>query len=203
MRGNGRKSIITTKNIKILIEIYEKRYIYDIIIRKYLPRIRGKGARRCGHMKKRDIDGIDSRIIGLLQKNGRLSNIEIAKKLKISEATVRARIKRLIDEEYVQIVAVSNPFKLGFEMTGDLYIHAEMKKLGSVVAELKKMKELWYITMMTGEATINAEFIVKNRDGFNDLVYGRISKIDGVVRIGTSLNMQYIKRRYDYGTAGD
>jgi Lrp/AsnC family transcriptional regulator, regulator for asnA, asnC and gidA len=154
-------------------------------------------------MKPRSIDGIDSRIIELLQKNGRLANIEIAKKLKISEATVRARIKRLIDEEYVQIVAVSNPFKLGFEMTGDLYIHAELKKLDNVIAELKKMKELWYITMMTGEANINAEFIVKSRDDLNDLVFGRIRGIDGVVRIETSLNLQYIKRRYDYGTARD
>ncbi|MBN1531149.1 MAG: Lrp/AsnC family transcriptional regulator [Spirochaetes bacterium] len=154
-------------------------------------------------MKNRIIDGIDSRIIGLLQKNGRLSNIEIAKKLKISEATVRMRVKRLIGGGYIQIVAVSNPFMLGFEMTGDLYIYAEMKKLDSVIAELKKMRELWYIIMMTGEANINAEFVVKSREDLNDLVYNRISKIEGVIRIETSLIMQYIKRRYDYGTAGD
>ncbi len=155
-------------------------------------------ARQAG---KPAIDQIDSRIIAILQKDGRLPNIEIAKTLDISEATVRGRIRRLIDNGYIQIVAVSNPFMLGFEMTGDLYIHVEMKKLDHVIAELEKMNELWYIIMTTGEASINAEFVVKTREDLNDLVYNRISRIDGVLRIETSLIMQYVKRRYDYGTA--
>lgn len=152
-------------------------------------------------LPKKDIDSIDSRIITLLQKDGRLSNIDIAKKLDISEATVRSRVKRLIDSEIIQIVAVCDPYLLGFEMTGDLYIHIEMKKLDSVLAELKKLKELWYIIMTSGESNINAEFIVKTREELNDLVYNRISRIDGVIRIETSLIMKYIKRDYGYGTA--
>ncbi|MBP7736150.1 MAG: AsnC family transcriptional regulator [Spirochaetes bacterium] len=152
---------------------------------------------------KKEIDSIDSRIITLLQKDGRLSNIDIAKKLDISEATVRSRIKRLIDSRLIQIVAVCDPYLLGFEMTGDLYIHIEMKKLDSVLNELKKMKELWYIIMTSGESNINAEFIVKTREELSDLVYNRISKIDGVIRIETSLIMKYIKRDYGYGTAYD
>ncbi len=156
---------------------------------------------RARHTVKPAIDQIDSRIIAILQKDGRLPNIEIAKMLDVSEATVRGRIRRLIDSGYMQIVAVSNPFMLGFEMTGDLYIHVEMKKLDHVIAELEKMNELWYIIMTTGEASINAEFVVKTREDLNDLVYNRISRIDGVLRIETSLIMQYVKRRYDYGTA--
>jgi Lrp/AsnC family transcriptional regulator for asnA, asnC and gidA len=156
---------------------------------------------RARNTVKPAIDQIDSRIIAILQKDGRLPNIEIAKMLDVSEATVRGRIRRLIDSGYMQIVAVSNPFMLGFEMTGDLYIHVEMKKLDHVIAELEKMNELWYIIMTTGEASINAEFVVKTREDLNDLVYNRISRIDGVLRIETSLIMQYVKRRYDYGTA--
>ncbi len=153
--------------------------------------------------KKRNIDHVDSKMINLLQKDGRLSNIEIAKKLGISEATVRTRLKRLIKDEYIQIVAVSNPFKLGFELAGDLYIDVEMKKLDNVVRELKKIKELWYIIMTTGDTNINAEFVVKTREDLNDLVYHKISKIDGVMGIKISVIMKYAKRRYDYGTALD
>jgi Lrp/AsnC family transcriptional regulator, regulator for asnA, asnC and gidA len=151
-------------------------------------------------VKKRNIDLIDSRMILLLQEDGRIPNTEIAKRLGISEATVRSRLKRLVDEEIVQIVAVSNPFKLGFEIAGDLYIHVEMKKVDQVLEALKEQKELWYIVMTTGEASINAEFVVRTLEDLNDLVYNKISKIDGVMRIETSVIMKYVKRRYDFGT---
>ncbi len=152
---------------------------------------------------KKNIDQVDSKIIHLLQKDGRLSNTEIAKKLKISEATVRGRVKRLIDEGVVQIVAVSNPFKLGFEVAGDLYIHAEMKKIETVVEELKKFNELWYIILTTGTTNINAEFIVKSMEDLNDLVYNRLSKIDGVKKIDISVITKFAKRKYDFGTGID
>jgi len=153
--------------------------------------------------KKKPIDQVDAKIICLLQKDGRLSNTVIAKKLDISESTVRTRIKRLVDGEYIQIVAVSNPFKLGFEITGDLFIHAEMKKMDKVIRELKKFKELWYIIMTTGDMNINAEFIVKSLEDLNDLVYNRISKIDGVIKVDISVITKFVKRKYDYGTGFD
>jgi Lrp/AsnC family transcriptional regulator, regulator for asnA, asnC and gidA len=153
--------------------------------------------------KKRQIDRLDAQIIALLQKDGRMSNIEIGKTVGVSEATVRNRLKRLIEEEYIQVVAVGNPFKLGFEVTGDLYIHAEMKKIGDVVQELKKIKELWYIVMTTGETNINAEFIVKSRDDLNDLIFNKISAIEGVIRTEVSIILKYEKRRYDFGTPLD
>ncbi|MCJ7772100.1 MAG: Lrp/AsnC family transcriptional regulator, partial [Desulfobacterales bacterium] len=149
---------------------------------------------------KKSIDSIDSKMISLLQKDGRISNIEIAKQLGISEATVRTRLKRLIDEEFIQIVAVSNPFRLGFEITGDLYIHVEMKKVDAVINELKKIKALWYIVMTTGDNNINAEFVVKTLADLDELVYSRISNIDGVLRVETSVIMKYIKRNYEFGT---
>ncbi len=151
--------------------------------------------------KKKILDQIDSQMISLLQKDGRLSNTEIAKKLNISEATVRTRLKRLIDDKYIQIVAVSNPFKLGFDITGDLYIHVEMKKIDSAIQELKKIKELWYIVITTGEANINAEFVAQTLEDLNDLIYNRISRIDGVMRVETSVIMNFVKRKYDFGTA--
>jgi Lrp/AsnC family transcriptional regulator, regulator for asnA, asnC and gidA len=152
-------------------------------------------------VKRKKVDDIDAMIIQLLQKDGRLSNTEIAKKMEISEATVRTRLKRLIDEEYIQIVAVSNPYKLGFGMTGDIHVSVDPRKIGSVVSELKKIRELWFIVTSTGSAGINAEFIVKSRDELNDLIHKKISVIDGVNKIETSLILEYQKRKYDYGTA--
>ena len=152
--------------------------------------------------KKKNLDKIDLKMINLLQKDGRISNTEIAKNLGIAEATVRTRLKRLIDERYIQIVAVSNPFKLGFEIAGDLYIHIEMMKIDKVIEELKKLKELWYIVTTTGNTNINAEFIVKSLEELNDLVYNKISRIDGIVRVESSVIMNFVKRDYSFGTPG-
>lgn len=161
-----------------------------------------KQTRANSEAPKTTLDDVDAEMVCLLQKDGRMSNIEIAKHLKISETTVRNRLKKLIDGKYIQIVAVSDPFKLGFEMTGDLYIHVEMKKIEQVVSELKKIKELWYIVITTGGTCINAEFIVKNRDDLNDLIFNKISKVDGVIRTEVSVIMKYEKRAYDFGMPG-
>jgi Lrp/AsnC family transcriptional regulator for asnA, asnC and gidA len=149
---------------------------------------------------KRDIDGLDSRIITMLQADGRASNTDLARTLKVSEATVRGRIKRLPDDGIIQIVAVSNPLKLGFEVTGDLNIRVNMKMMNNVIDSLREFRELWYIVVTTGAFNINAEFVVKNLDELHDLVYNRLSRIDGIEQIDTSVIMKYIKRRYDFGT---
>jgi len=149
---------------------------------------------------KRIIDELDAKIITILQKDGRISNTDIARTLETSEATVRGRIKRLTEDEIIQIVAVSNPMKLGFEITGDLYITVVMKKMEHVISELRNFRELWYIVATTGRFNINAEFVVKSLEELNDLVYNRLSHIDGIEQIETSVIMKYVKRRYDFGT---
>lgn len=149
---------------------------------------------------KRNIDELDANIIAILQKDGRTSNTDIAKLLDVSEATIRGRVKRLTEDEIIQIVAVSNPLKLGFEITGDLYITVDMKKMDNVIAELRNFRELWYIVTTTGRFNLNAEFVVSDLEALNDLVYNRLSHIDGIEQIETSVIMKYIKRRYDFGT---
>ena len=152
------------------------------------------------HSKEKQIDDLDAGIISRLQIDGRTSNTELAKALKVSEATIRTRLKRLTDDNIIQIVAVSNPFKLGFEVTGDLNIRVDMKKMDNVITALKGFNELWYIVVTTGAYNINAEFVVKNLAELHDLVYNKLSLIDGIEQIDTSIIMKYIKRRYDFGT---
>jgi Lrp/AsnC family transcriptional regulator for asnA, asnC and gidA len=151
--------------------------------------------------KKKRLDQIDCQMIELLQKDGRISNIDLAKKIGISEATVRTRLSRLIEEKYIQIVAVSNPMKLGFNIVGNIRIHVEIKKMEKIIKELKKMKPLWFIVQTTGGTGIDTEFVVKSLDELNELIFEKINKIDGILRTETSLFLKYIKRQYDWGTA--
>jgi len=153
--------------------------------------------------KKKALDAVDCQMIQLLQKDGRIPNTEIAKNMGISEATVRTRLNRLIDEEYIQIVAVSDPIKLGFDIVGNIRIHVEIKKMDKIIKELRKLKPLWFIVQTTGGTGIDTEFVVKSLDELNELIFENINKIDGIIKTETSLFLKYIKRQYDWGTAID
>ncbi len=152
---------------------------------------------------KTGIDETDCKIIELLQVDGRMPNTMIAKKLGISEATVRTRLNRLVKEEYIQIVAVSNPLKLGFGVCGILKIDVDVKKIDYVSKELSTLEEVWYITHATGSAYIYSEFIAKSIGDLSELISEKINKIDGILKTETSLILKYIKRRYDWKTALD
>jgi len=147
------------------------------------------------------LDATDTRIIEMLQVDGRLSNTFIAKELGISEATVRNRLNRLIEENFIQIVAVSNPLKLGFEAVGILKISADIKKIDDVITALQQIKPVWFVVKTTGEADIHAEFVAPSIEALNELIYQQIYKIDGVLRAETSVILSYFKRDYNWGVA--
>lgn len=151
--------------------------------------------------RTKGLDRIDCRIIEFLQRDGRMPNTDIARKLGVSESTVRVRVNRLIEEEYLQIVAVSNPIKLGFELVGDIRIHVNIKKMDAILEELSRLKALWFIVCSTGNTDIVAEFVVKSMDELKSLIFEKINKIDGVRSTETNIFMQFVKRRYDWGTA--
>lgn len=151
-------------------------------------------------MKKKtnNLDNTDYRIIDLLQIDGRMANTAIAKKLGISESTVRTRLTRLIEEDFVQIVAVSNPFKIGYETIGIIKLKVDIKKMDEVIRELQHIKSVWFIVHTTGESDIYAEFVAESIEALNNLLYSQIYKIDGILHAETSLILKYIKRNYNW-----
>ncbi|MCW5688338.1 MAG: Lrp/AsnC ligand binding domain-containing protein [Pseudolabrys sp.] len=55
-------------------------------------------------MQESSIDRIDRRILQHLQRDGRISNADLAKAVNISPATCHRRTQRLIDEGYIRSV---------------------------------------------------------------------------------------------------
>lgn len=151
----------------------------------------------------KSIDKIDSKIICLLQKNGRMPNTEIAKKANISETTVRNRLDRLIHEGDIKIVAVSDPFKLGFSVVGNIKISVNIEMAEHVGNELAKLDEIWYVGQMTGVADFDVEFIASSMKAFHELLTKKIQKIRGIIRTETSFVLKHYKHSYDWGTPRD
>jgi Lrp/AsnC family transcriptional regulator for asnA, asnC and gidA len=147
------------------------------------------------------LDSTDLTIIGLLQKDGRMPSSEIAKKTGVSEATIRYRLKKLIDGEFIQIVAAGNPIKLGFGIAANIGVYTQSPRIEKIIMELKKIKRLSYIAQMTGEPNIDIETFVESIDDLHELL-SQIEGIEGVKRIETSFIRRIIKDRYDWGTPG-
>lgn len=146
---------------------------------------------------KRKIDATDVKIIRLLQQNGRMSNTEIAKKAGISETTVRYRLQQLIKNDYLQVVAMVNPLKLGFGIEGSIRIKADIKCMADVAAELKKLDSLYFIGRMMGEYDFDTEFFVPSMAELKDLI-DRVQTIEGVVATDVATVLEYIQERYDF-----
>jgi Lrp/AsnC family transcriptional regulator for asnA, asnC and gidA len=143
------------------------------------------------------IDQTDIKIIKLLQKNGRMSNTEIAKNSEISETTVRYRMQRLIKEEYIEIAAIIDPMKLGNGIEGTIRIQADIKQMKQVTKALKLIPELFYVARVAGKADFDTSFFVKNMNEARILI-DRINLIEGVIDTDMATVLEYIKERYDY-----
>jgi Lrp/AsnC family transcriptional regulator for asnA, asnC and gidA len=147
------------------------------------------------------LDRLDCLLICLLQKDGRMPNNAIAQELNISEFTVRRRLKRLLSNGIIRIVAVADPIDLGFEIAGNLKIRINLKKADHVLKELIKIDSLIWVALTTGGADIDADFVTRSLKEFQELIFKKISKIDGVLSTETSLMVDLVKDTYDWGTA--
>lgn len=155
------------------------------------------------HFPVRKLDRVDRLMVELLQKDGRMPTVTIAKTLNISETTARSRLKRLINDEVIKVVAVSNPIRLGFEIIGNIKLSIDLKKKDAILHSLKEMDALNYVALTTGGNDIDIEFIAGSLSEFKHLIFENISQIDGVHSVETSLIVEIIKDKWDYGTAWD
>jgi len=64
----------------------------------------------------RPLDETDRAIIHLLQHDGRMPYREIARQLGVAEGTVRLRASRLMRSGALTIVAIADPFRLGYRV---------------------------------------------------------------------------------------
>jgi len=146
---------------------------------------------------KEAIDDMDLQIIKLLEKDGRMPNTESAKKLKISETTVRKRIKRLIDTGIIKIVAIRNRTKLGYDLSGNIRIKADSRKTAKIANHLSAMDQIWYVAQLAGQEQFDVEFSVRTQ---RDLLVmlDKINKVDGVFSTRPSIRLQLTKHMGEY-----
>ena len=140
------------------------------------------------------IDNTDKNIIQLLQKDGRTTNSEIARKLKLTPSAVLERVKKLRNKKIIQGFETRlDAEQLGLSLTSFISIKTTEKigltKIGERIGKLNGVQEVHFIT---GEFCYLLKVYVRDTAGLTRLME-KIGKIPGVTASKTILVLKSIK----------
>ena len=143
-----------------------------------------------------NLDLTDRCIISLLQVDGRLSHTEIARRLGIPEATVRRRMKRMLDERTIRIVAQPEPFKTGFGVRTIIGLRIQPGKVMEAIAALRPLQQVRYIGVTAGTYDIVVETIFHDNKELRDFLLVTLGQTPGLVSSETSYLLDIAKWAY-------
>jgi len=145
------------------------------------------------------IDAIDRAIISRLQYNGREPYTKIAAELELTEGAVRRRVKRLIDDGIMQIVAIVEPKHLGYTEEAMIGISVQSNRLHAVAAEIAQLPEVSYLFQAAGEFDLFAEVFCRDREHFVSFLNNKLQQILGVEKTQSFLMLKLYKLSYRWG----
>ena len=147
--------------------------------------------------RARQVDAVDKGIIEALQRNGREPFRRIAATLGVSEATIRVRYGRLVDDSILQVTGVTNPLGLGFEAQAMVGIRTAGPP-ERVADEISHWEEADYVVITAGQFDVLVELVCLDRRALLD-VTNRIRALPDVITTESFLYLELWKQLYDWG----
>lgn len=145
-----------------------------------------------------ELDDISKRIIEQLQEDGRRSYAAIAESVGLSDAAVRQRIKRLIDSKLLEIVAVTDPLRVGFTRQAMIGVRVS-GPVGDIALALESFAEVSYIVLTAGQYDLLVEVVCEDDEHLLRLL-ARMRELPAVQSTETFMYLKLHKQRYDWGT---
>ena len=142
------------------------------------------------------MDELDRKVIGILQQDGRASNAKIARQLGVSEGTIRRRLKRLIEDEAIQVLALPEPSKLGYNTEAIVALQVDPGKIEDVADALAKAPEALNVSVTTGAFDLFAWVALPSPEDLHSFLLGTVGNITGVRRSETFVTMSVKKRTF-------
>jgi DNA-binding Lrp family transcriptional regulator len=130
------------------------------------------------------IDHLDERIIEILKKDSRKPFVEIAEELKVSEGTIRSRVRKLLEEGVIQSFTIktsSKNVKAIIEVKIDVNVNT-----AEVAANIAKFDGVSEVFEVTGEEDIVAIIDVTSSPQLNEIIE-RVRRFDNVLSTRTRL----------------
>ena len=147
---------------------------------------------------KNAMDRLDVRLIALLQKDGTLTNAVMARSVvpPVSEETVRRRLKKLMQDKYIKVIAVPDARKIGYESQVLIGLQVDADKVDSVADALADMTEVSWVSVTTGSYDIFVWATLKSADALSEFLRMRVGKTRGVRKMETFISLGFRKQEY-------
>lgn len=143
------------------------------------------------------LDKIDNRILAELQRNARLTNQELSERVGLSPTPCARRVRNL---EKLGIIkgysADIDETKLGFAFTVFVSVQLDRQiddRLMNFENEIKLLPEVMDCWLMTGNRDYLLRVAVVDLHEFERFLTGRLTKVDGVANIESSIPIRQVK----------
>jgi Lrp/AsnC family transcriptional regulator, leucine-responsive regulatory protein len=144
-----------------------------------------------------ELDEVDRQIIAALQADGRATNQRIARSLKISPATVGARIRRLENINAMRVVAVTDFAALGYHVLLAVGIEVQGRAAEEVAEELAALQEVFAVHLVTGARDIEILVALHDLEELKVFLLRDVAKIRGIRALSAGIAADVIKYDFD------
>lgn len=149
-------------------------------------------------IRNNEIDTIDQHILSALQNDGRLTNVQLAEKVGLSESACLRRVRLLEDsgiiDKYVMLIdqtAVGKPGNVFVRVTLE---GQQQEKLQQFENEIVLVKEVMECFLMSGESDYLLRVIVRDNEDYMRL-HNRLTSLSGVLRVQSSFALKTVFKR--------
>jgi len=141
------------------------------------------------------LDPLDFEIVRELQEDGRRAFREVARNLSVPEATIRTRVKRLQDQGILQILAFTNPSKLGHAKLALLFVNVAPQDHDRVADTLSRWTEVSYLSTTMGTADICVQVLCRDDESLWNLQQ-KVRSLPGIRDVRTLQEVKVHKIRF-------
>lgn len=143
-----------------------------------------------------DLDAIDWHILAELQKNGRITNVELARRVGMSAPPCLRRVRALEEKGYIKgYRAMLEPVALGFPVMAFAFVQltgnsdAQLKAFQDRIAQLSAVRECW---MLSGEIDFLLKCVAHDLASFQAFVL-ELTSAPNVKTVKTALTLSETK----------
>ena len=144
------------------------------------------------------IDKIDTSILKMLQMNARISNVELAAAVGLSESACLRRVKSLEQAGVITHYAAHlNPAALG--LPGTVFVRVSLNsqredQLEQFEVAVKSVPEVMECYLMSGEVDYMIRVVVRDAPDYERLHHS-LTRLPGVDRVHSSFALRTVLRR--------
>ncbi len=144
-----------------------------------------------------ELDAAEREILRLLQSHGRMSNVELAERIGLSESPCFRRVRQLEGSGLIKgYAAVVDQRLLGLEVTAFVLVTMEKQPDAATEAFIAAVQAESHIVecyATSGSHDYLMKVVARSIDHFSELCMQRILKFPGVMHVESSFSLKEIK----------